>query len=68
MKEETKEEYVARHRKELGLNDPLENPEESLSLKKPATLRERLNTVLFLAGFVLFLWMLLQIFGMMKSN
>lgn len=68
MKEETKEEYIARHRLERGIAPPeLHDPEEEKRNRRKK-LRERFNSFLFLIGFVAFFYVILMIFGMMKGN
>jgi len=67
MPEETKEEYIARHRKESG-TDPAHDTTEQAPIKQASTFKEKLRAAFFLLLFGLFLWVILQIFGMMKSN
>lgn len=65
MQEETKEEYLDRHRKSLGTEDLQAeiDPETSrLSFK------ERLGRIIVVLLLLAFTWTLFQIFGMMKGN
>jgi hypothetical protein len=68
MHEETKDEYLARHKKENGLAASSSTLEAELTQKKPVTFKERLRGFFFLLLFAVFLWVLLEIFGMMNSN
>ena len=67
MQEESKEDYIARHRREQGINIAPGDEAEELTEKK-TTLKERLNGIFFLLLVALFLWMIFQVFGMLKSN
>jgi len=67
MQEETKEEYIARHRKENGIVDPIEALSE-IPVKKARNLKEKLSTLFFIVLFVFFLWAVIMMFGMMKAN
>ncbi len=70
MKEETKEEYLARIKKERGELHPgedLMNMDEAQPEKK-TEFKDKLRSILFMLLFALFLWAILQIFGMLKSN
>lgn len=70
MKEETKEEYLARIRKERGEPDLTEelSAADKVEPGKRTTFKEKVRSVLFMLLFALFLWAILQIFGMLKSN
>jgi hypothetical protein len=67
MPEESKEEYIARHRREQGTNSVSEEMPEGAPVKKP-TLKERLSGIFFLLLVALFLWLIFQVFGMLKAN
>ena len=67
MQEESKEDYIARHKREQGINTAPANEAEELPEKK-ATLKERLNSIFFLLLVALFVWMLYMVFGMLKAN
>jgi len=69
MKEETKEEYLARHKKQVGEIDSVEETEQSDdSDKMPTEFKARLKSLFFLILLALFFYAILQIFGMLKSN
>jgi hypothetical protein len=65
MSEESKEEFIARHRKALGKEEQSmeEEPEE-----RPSTTLESLKKWLYLTLLMAFVWAIYQIFGMMNSN
>jgi len=69
MLEETKAEYLARIRKEQGMTSPHEEQVRDENLEKsPGTFKARLKGLFFLLLSALFLYAILQIFGMLKSN
>lgn len=66
MKEESKEDYLARIRKEQGRSDAEEAPEEP---QMPASaLKTKLKSVFTFLLFVLFIYFVYVIFGMLKAN
>lgn len=66
MKEETKEEYLARMKRERGF---IELPEELNELPEETSgLKNRLKTGFYLLLLAVFFYTVLQIFGMLKSN
>jgi hypothetical protein len=67
MQEESKEDYIARHRREQGINVAPMEESEDLPEKK-TTLKERLSAIFFLLLVAVFLWMIFMVFGMLKSN
>ena len=69
MKEETKEEYLTRIRKERSVIDSSEGiVDEENQGKNQVTFKARLKSLFFLLLLALFLYAILQIFGMLKSN
>ncbi|WP_317899054.1 hypothetical protein [Aurantibacillus circumpalustris] len=70
MQEETKEEFLSRLRKERGLESTEEiDNEEQISPSSPSNgFKAKLKGLFFLVLLALFLWGILQIFGMLKSN
>lgn len=68
MKEETKEEYLSRIRKERGETELPDSPLGEDLRGKKIGIKARLKSVLFFLLFALFLWAVFQIFGMLKSN
>lgn len=68
MKEENKEEFIARIRKESGEKLPPEELMEEASDTRLSRFKDKLRAALFLLLLALFLWAILQIFGMLKSN
>lgn len=70
MQEETKEEYISRLRREQGLTESFEILEEEKShLPEPQKFfKEKLRGFFFLLLFALFLWAIIEMFGMMKAN
>lgn len=68
MKEETKEEYLLRIRKERGETEEADSLFDEDLREKKVGLMARLKTALFILLFALFLWAVFQIFGMLKSN
>jgi hypothetical protein len=68
MKEETKEEYLSRIRKEKAENDASDSLFDGDPTEKKVSLKARLKSMLFMLLFALFLWAIFQIFGMLKSN
>ncbi len=65
MQEESKEEYIARHRKALGKEAA--NSEVESDQDEPAFI-EKLKKWLYIALLLTFVWGIYQIFGMMDSN
>ncbi|MBL7931411.1 MAG: hypothetical protein JNL60_05900 [Bacteroidia bacterium] len=61
MQEESKEDFLARHRKSLGI---IEEEEPADQPGRMAGLRKWMYLILLLT----FIWMIYQMFGMMKSN
>ncbi|PBQ32038.1 hypothetical protein CNR22_09740 [Sphingobacteriaceae bacterium] len=69
MQEESKQDYIARHRKHLGVTDTDDRAEDNTEIdKRPAGFKARLKSLLFLLLLALFFYAILQIFGMLKSN
>jgi hypothetical protein len=68
MQEESKEEYLARHRRELaGGGEPAsENPQETEEEKIPFS--ARLKKWLLLLLFAAFIFGIYMLFGMLKAN
>ena len=66
MQEETKEEYLARLKKERGIEESLEELQSAEPEKR--TFKERLKGLFLLLLFALFLWAVIEMFGMMKAN
>lgn len=64
MQEESKEEFLARHRKSLGI---IEESEEPVA-EEPSSILTRLRNWLYLILLLVFVWLVYQMFGMMKSN
>lgn len=62
MQEESKEEYLARHRRSLASTEEEEEPEPEISLTN------RIKSWFYLALLLVFVWIIYQMFGMMKSN
>jgi len=63
MQEESKEEYLARHRKSLGI---VEEEEEEAQLTTNFT--TKIKGWFYLILLLVFIWIIYQMFGMMKSN
>lgn len=69
MNEESKEEYLARHKKELGIIAPDDELEQEDDIEnKPTGLKAKLKSLFFLLLSALFLYFIYQVFGMFKSN
>ena len=67
MQEETKEEFISRIRKERGLESTEDIGDEE-QLNPPKGFKSKLKGLFFLLLLAIFLWAILQIFGMLKSN
>jgi len=68
MQEETKDEYLARLRKEQGRTDSTELNAEEEPRAEAVTFVSRLKRWFLLLLFALFIWAIYMIFGMLKSN
>ena len=67
MQEETKEEFLSRLRKERGL-ESIEDIDDEEQVHSSKSFKAKLKSLFFLLLLALFLWAILQIFGMLKSN
>jgi hypothetical protein len=64
MQEESKEEYLARHRKSIG---PV-GEEANVEVQTETNLKTKIKNWLYLILLLVFVWIIYQMFGMMKSN
>jgi hypothetical protein len=67
MAEETKEEYLARHRREMGIVRPLDLVEE-IPEEKPSVFMEKLKSALFILVFMSFILLVLLAVETMRAN
>jgi|GEM_PF-6589757 len=68
MQEESKEEFLIRHRKEQALNGEQDEFVEEAPDENSITFKSRMKALFFFLLLALFLWMIFLVFGMMKSN